>query len=83
MTENDRMVGHHLLEAGVVVPFRLLEHEILPAADQAEFGVRLKLRFEPDDEGRLGHADDHRPRQGAVSLARPNSGEESNAGDRP
>ena len=50
MTENDRMVGHHLLETGVVVPFRLLEHEILPAPDQAEFGVRLKLKFEADDE---------------------------------
>ncbi len=50
MTDNDRMVGHHLLETGVVVPFRLLEHEILPAPDQAEFGVRLELKFEPDDE---------------------------------
>ena len=50
MTENDQVVGHHLLEIGVVVPFRLLEHEILPAPDQAEFGVRLKLKFEPDDE---------------------------------
>jgi len=44
------MVGHHLLETGVVVPFRLLEHEILPAPDPAEFGVRLKLKFEPGDE---------------------------------
>ena len=50
MTENDRVVGHHLLETGVVVPFRLLEHEILPAPDPAEFGARLKLKFEPDDE---------------------------------
>ncbi len=50
MSDNDRMVGHHLLETGVVVPFRLLEHEILPAPDQAEFGVRLKLKFEADDE---------------------------------
>jgi len=50
MTESDRMVGHHLLETGVVVPFRLLEHEILPAPDQAEFGVRLKLKFEPEDD---------------------------------
>lgn len=50
MTESDRVVGHNLLETGVVVPFRLLEHEILPAPDQAEFGVRLKLKFEPDDE---------------------------------
>jgi hypothetical protein len=50
MTENDRIVGHRLLETGVVVPFRLLEHEILPAPDPAEFGARLKLKFEPDDE---------------------------------
>ena len=50
MTENDRVVGHHLLEIGVVVPFRLLEHEILPAPDPAEFGARLKLKCEPDDE---------------------------------
>src|SRR3972149_3502067 len=50
MTENDRVVGHHLLETGVVVPCRLLEHEILPAPDPAEFGARLKLKFEPDDE---------------------------------
>lgn len=39
-----------MLETGVVVPFRLLEHELLAAQDQAEFGVRLKLKFEPDDE---------------------------------
>lgn len=50
MTENDRMVGQHLLETGVVVPFRLLKHEILAAPDPAEFGIRLELKFEPDDE---------------------------------
>ena len=50
MTENDRVLGHHLLETGVVVPFRLLEQEILPAPDPAEFGARLKLKFEPEDE---------------------------------
>lgn len=50
MTKNERVVGHRLLETGAVVPFRLLEHEILPAPDPAEFGVRLKLKFEPDDE---------------------------------
>jgi hypothetical protein len=50
MTESDRFAGHRLLEVGVGVPFRVLGHEILPALDEAEFGIRLELKLGADGE---------------------------------
>lgn len=39
-----------LLEVGVAVPFRVVKEEVLPAPDEAEFGMRLTLQLEdPDD----------------------------------
>jgi hypothetical protein len=39
------MIGHELLKTGLQVSFRLVEEEVLPAPDEAEFGMRLLLKF--------------------------------------
>lgn len=50
MTENDRSAGHRLIEIGAGVPFRVLGHEVLPALDESEFGIRLELKLGADAE---------------------------------
>lgn len=50
MTENDRSAGHHLIEIGAGVPFRVLGHEVLPALDEPELGFRLELKLGEDGE---------------------------------
>jgi len=50
MTENDRPAGHRLIEIGAGVPLRVLGHEVLPALDEAEFGIRLELKLGADGE---------------------------------
>src|SRR6266403_5109522 len=50
MTENDRSAGHRLIEIGAGVPFRVLGHEVLPALDESEFGIRLELKLGADGE---------------------------------
>jgi hypothetical protein len=46
MTSEARMIGYELLKKGVLVSFRVLEEEVLTApADEAEFGLRLLLKF--------------------------------------
>jgi hypothetical protein len=50
MTENDRSAGHRLIEIGAGVPLRVLGHEVLPALDEAEFGIRLELKLGADGE---------------------------------
>jgi hypothetical protein len=39
------MTGHELLKTGLQVSFRVVAEEVLAALDQAEFGMRLLLKF--------------------------------------
>jgi len=50
MTESDRSAGDRLTEIGAGVPFRVLGHEVLPALDEAEVGIRLELMLGADGE---------------------------------
>jgi hypothetical protein len=45
MTDEARTIGHKLLETGTLVSFRIVEQEVLSGPDEAEFGLRLKLKF--------------------------------------
>jgi hypothetical protein len=45
------MIEYELLKTGTLVPFRIVEEEVLSAPDEAEFGLRLQLKLVPDDEG--------------------------------
>ena len=50
MTSEARMIGYELLKKGMLVSFRVLEEEVLTApADEAEFGLRLLLKFVRED----------------------------------
>ncbi len=49
MTSEARMIGHELLKTGTLVSFRVVEEEVLSAPDEAEFGMRLQLKFAPDE----------------------------------
>lgn len=50
MTSEARMIGYGLLNKGVLVSFRVLEEAVLTApADEAEFGLRLLLKFVQDE----------------------------------
>jgi len=49
MTDEARMIGYALLETGTLVSFRIIEQEVLSAPDEAEFGLRLHLKFVPDE----------------------------------
>jgi hypothetical protein len=39
------MIGHELLKTGLQVSFRVVEEEVLAALDEAEFSMRLLLKF--------------------------------------
>ena len=46
MTSEARMIGYELLKTGTLVSFRIVTEEVLNApADEAEFGLRLQLKF--------------------------------------
>jgi hypothetical protein len=49
MASEARMIGYELLKTGALVSFRVVEEEVLDAPDEAEFGMRLKLKFVPDE----------------------------------
>jgi hypothetical protein len=49
MTENDISAADRLIQIGAGVPFRVLGHEVLPALDEAEFGIRLELKLGADE----------------------------------
>ena len=51
MVSEARMIGYELLKTGMLVSFRVLKEDVLSApADEAEFGLRLELKFVPDGE---------------------------------
>lgn len=55
MIENDRMVGHHLLEIGVVVPFRLLESAYSARAETGEKRKNKPKRDKPKRDNLLDY----------------------------
>lgn len=52
MASEGQSTEHELLETGLAVSFRIVSEEVLTAPDEAEFGMRLELKFvaEDDDE---------------------------------
>ena len=50
MGSDTRMIGYELLKTGTLVSFRIVTEEVLSApADEAEFGLRLQLKFVPHE----------------------------------
>jgi hypothetical protein len=45
MANDAYLIGASLLETGTLVSFRILEEEVLTAHDEAEFGMRVSLKF--------------------------------------
>jgi hypothetical protein len=45
MASEVQMIGYELIKTGSLVSFRIVEQEVLAAPDEAEFGMRLLLRF--------------------------------------
>jgi hypothetical protein len=51
MASEARMIGYELLETGTLVSFCIVTEEVLNApTDEAEFGLRLQLKFAPVEE---------------------------------
>ena len=57
MANDAYMIGASLLKTGTLVSFRIVEEEVLTAHDEAEFGMRLLLKFVPE-EGEDGQDED-------------------------
>jgi hypothetical protein len=49
MANDAYMIGANLLKAGTLVSFRIVEEEVLAAHDESEFGMRLLLKFVPEE----------------------------------
>lgn len=47
MANDARLIGASLLETGTLVTFRILEEDVVTAHDEAEFGMRVSLKFVP------------------------------------
>jgi hypothetical protein len=59
MTSEARMIGYELLKTGTLVSFRIVTEEVLNApADEAEFGLRLQLKFVPHEDEEEGDEDE-------------------------
>jgi hypothetical protein len=50
MNADDHIAAAELLESGTLVEFRILEVKVLPAPDEAEFGVQVDLQLGTVDE---------------------------------
>jgi len=51
MTSEARVIGYELLKTGTLVSFRVVTEEVLNApTDDAEFGLRVQLKFVAEDE---------------------------------
>src|SRR5258708_4533663 len=57
MANDAYLIGASLLKTGTLVSFRIVEEEVLTAHDEAEFGMRLLLKFVPE-EGEDGQDED-------------------------
>ena len=49
MANDAYMIGANLLKTGTLVSFRIIEEEVLTAPDEAEFGMRVLLKFVPEE----------------------------------
>ena len=49
MASEAQMIGYGLLKTGTLVSFRIVEEKVLEAPDEAEFGLRLQLKFVPEE----------------------------------
>src|SRR5215470_15527344 len=59
MTTEARMIGYELLKTGTLVSFRIVTEEVLDApADEAEFGLRLQLKFVRREEDKEDDEDE-------------------------
>jgi hypothetical protein len=45
MANEVHMIGYELTKTGLLVSFRIVEEEVLAAPDEAEFGMRLQVKF--------------------------------------
>jgi hypothetical protein len=51
MVSEAQLIGHELLKTGLAVGFRIVGEEVLTApTDEAEFGIRLELKFVAEDD---------------------------------
>jgi hypothetical protein len=52
MASEAQMIGYELVKTGSLVCLRIVEEEVLAALDEAEFSMRLSLRFvaEPGED---------------------------------
>jgi hypothetical protein len=57
MSTEATLVAYELLKTGALVAFRILGEEVLPSTDEAEFGLRLQLKFVADEEEDEGDED--------------------------
>jgi hypothetical protein len=58
MSTETTLIAYELLKTGALVAFRILEEEVLPSTDEAEFGLRLQLKFVADEEEDEGDEDE-------------------------
>jgi len=50
MASEAQSTEHELLKTGLAVGFRIVGEEVLTAPDEAEFGMRLELKFVAEDD---------------------------------
>ena len=50
MASEAQSTEHELLKTGLAVGFRIVSEEVLTALDEAEFGMRLELKFVAEDD---------------------------------
>ena len=50
MTPEDISAGKHLLKNGSLVEFKILDTQVLPGFDDAEFGFRIDLRLGEEED---------------------------------
>ena len=50
MTTGDISAGMHLIKNGSLVEFKILDAQVLPGLDDAEFGFRIDLRLGEEEE---------------------------------
>lgn len=54
MTTDDRIAAVHLLETGTLVPFQIVEEQVVAGSDAGEFSVRIELTMDGEDEAEAG-----------------------------
>ena len=50
MASEGQSIEYELVETGLAVGFRIVSEEVLSAPDEAEFGMRLELKFVAEDD---------------------------------